>query len=97
MAAIGNVLEMLGRIHIADAQARLTNQAGAGCGSAVKRACHHRHLICRGMNSRRKGNGPHQSSAKYCTTRCPKIVTPYIRRREINRPDHVAAFKVAIG
>ena len=63
-----------------------------GTRSVVKRACNTHHVICRRMQSRRKDNGRHQTSAKYCAALCPKIVTPYPRRREINRPDHVAAF-----
>jgi hypothetical protein len=49
---------------------------------------------CRGMQGRRKGNARHQTSAKSCAALCPKIVTPYARRRETNRSDHVAACKV---
>jgi hypothetical protein len=102
MAAVGKVLKMQGlgvrvasaEASVADAQARLGKRAGVmRYRSAVERVCNH-HVIYRGMQCRRKGNGRHQTSAKYCAALCPKIVTPYPRRREINCPDHVAAFKV---
>lgn len=46
------------------------------------------------MQGRRKASARHQTSAKCCAARCPKIVTP--RRRETNRPDHVEACKVEV-
>jgi hypothetical protein len=49
--------------------------------------------VCRGMQGRRKGTTRHQTSAKCCAALCPKIVTPYARRRETNCSDHVAACK----
>jgi hypothetical protein len=61
---------------------------------AVKRACNHHQGFVGECTAAAKVTADIKPAQNIALLGAEKIVAPYPRRREINRPDHVAAFKV---